>query len=135
MNAKSFLASKTIWVQIIAFIAVLIPAVGTWCKANPETTIGALGAVNILVRFATSGKITLFPPDAGGSSLLWTIGMLGMAAALGTALPSCSAASLAEAQALQKAVPIHATWSNGSVTAGYDSVTGLSVTVDKTSGK
>jgi uncharacterized membrane protein len=66
MNAKSLLQSKTFWVQVIAFIAALFPVVREWIARNPETTIAVLGAVNILVRFATSGRVTLFQEEAPG---------------------------------------------------------------------
>lgn len=57
---KSLLQSKTFWVQVVTFAAAFIPVVQEWLAANPEQFIGTLAAVNVIVRFATKGKITLF---------------------------------------------------------------------------
>jgi len=93
MNTKSILASKTVWVQVIAFLSTFIPAVGDWLRANPVEFVAALGAVNVLVRFITSGSITIFPGDTGtttgtsGGTSLFIV--CGTAAALMGSLPSC----------------------------------------------
>lgn len=58
---KSIIQSKTFWIQVVTFAAAFIPAVNQWLTANPEQFVGALGSVNVLVRFATKGKVTLFP--------------------------------------------------------------------------
>lgn len=57
---KSILTSKTFWVQVVTFLSVFVPAVQEWLASNPEQFLGALAAVNVLVRFATKGKVTLF---------------------------------------------------------------------------
>ena len=57
---KSLLTSKTFWVQVVTFASAFVPAVQQWLASNPEQFLGALAAVNVLVRFATKGKITLF---------------------------------------------------------------------------
>lgn len=57
---KSILTSKTFWVQVVTFLSVFVPAVQQWLASNPEQFLGALAAVNVLVRFATKGKVTLF---------------------------------------------------------------------------
>ena len=59
MNPKSILQSKTFWLQVITVTAVFFPAVQGWLVKNPETAVGVIGAVNVLLRFATSGKISL----------------------------------------------------------------------------
>ena len=97
MNSKSIFQSKTFWVQIVALLSMAVPQVQTWLSANPEQFVAVLAAVNVLVRFATSGKITL--SGAGetennigggpGGLPLW-IGILGTAAVIGGLLPSCS---------------------------------------------
>jgi hypothetical protein len=70
---KGILKSKTFWVQVLSVLTALVPAVQQWIKANPVEFLAALAAVNVLVRFATSGKVTLFPSDddtsGNGSSL------------------------------------------------------------------
>jgi hypothetical protein len=57
---KSLLTSKTFWVQVVTFAAAFVPAVQVWLSANPEQFLGALAAVNVLVRFATQGKVSIF---------------------------------------------------------------------------
>jgi hypothetical protein len=57
---KSLLTSKTFWVQVVTFAAAFIPAVQVWLASNPEQFLGALAAVNVLVRFATQGKVSIF---------------------------------------------------------------------------
>ena len=59
-NSKNIIASKTLWVQVVAVVSTFIPAVGEFLRANPEGFVAALAAVNVLVRFATSGRVTLF---------------------------------------------------------------------------
>jgi hypothetical protein len=57
---KSILRSKTFWVQVVAMLGVLVPAVQEWLAANPVEFVAVLVAVNVLIRFATSGAVTLF---------------------------------------------------------------------------
>lgn len=92
MINKSILASKTIWVQVAAVAAVLIPAVQTWLTANPVEFVAVLGAVNVIVRFVTSGKVTIF----GGEQIpgIWFAIGCGTALTLGTALTSCSSGGI-----------------------------------------
>jgi hypothetical protein len=99
MNSKSIFLSKTFWVQIAAVVSLAVPAVREWLDANPEQFVAALAAVNVLVRFATSGKISILgagePEEPGsrpgGPLPLWVL--IGTAAALLGALPSCSGLS------------------------------------------
>lgn len=65
--SKSILLSKTLWVQILTVVMALVPAVQQWIKANPVEFLSVLAAVNTLVRFVTSGKVTIFPEDDGAS--------------------------------------------------------------------
>lgn len=132
MNAKSLLQSKTFWVQVIAFIAALFPVVQEWIAKNPESTIAALGAVNILVRFGTSGRIVLFGSGetesntgnngaSGGNVPLWLVA--GATAVLMGGLPSCSPEQLAAA----RAVPIRIGITTDHGTAAYSSKRGIEV--------
>ena len=98
MNSKTISQSKTFWVQVIAMAASFFPPVGAWVAANPVAAVSALGGLNILVRFVTHGKVTIFPGDSmddgtgnglGGPLVkLLLIGV--MTTALMGALSSCS---------------------------------------------
>ena len=96
MNTKSIFLSKTFWVQVVTVVSLAFPQVRTWLEANPVEFVAVLAALNLLVRFATSGKISIFgagePDDDKSGGLgglpLWIV--LGTAACLG-GLPSCSA--------------------------------------------
>ncbi len=94
---KSFVQSKTIWLQVIAVLSLFIPAMRDWLAANPEQPVAIFAALNVLVRFATSGKIVLFA-DSGGvvpgadkvpSWLLW-FGIGALAGLSALALPGCA---------------------------------------------
>ena len=125
---KSVLLSKTVWLQIVLFALAFFPPALGWLQANPVEAVAVITALNVLLRFVTSGKISLLPPDdqadgtsgaAGGRSPLWVVG-LGMAAGLMGCLPSCSA--------LQE-VPIRFTLITPGGDVGYSSKSGLSLEV------
>ena len=97
MQSKNILRSKTFWVQAIAVASTFCPPVRAWLVANPESAVGALAAANLLVRFATQGRITLFGAGETGATLSGGAVPLGTwmvtgatAAALMGALPSCA---------------------------------------------
>jgi hypothetical protein len=127
---KTFLLSKTFWLQVIALASTVSPVVREWIAANPETAVGVLAAANILLRFATSGKVSFFPTEvveenngpAGGLSPLWVVG-LGMAVGCMGCLPSCSPAQMDAA----RAIPIKFTLITPGGDIGYSSKRGLSV--------
>lgn len=89
MNDKSFLQSKTVWVQVVTILSAFIPAVRDWLANNPVEFLTALGALNVLVRFVTSGKVKLFSNESGAGVPLFIVGILGTALACG-GLVSCS---------------------------------------------
>ena len=97
MKTKSIFQSKTFWVQIVALLSMAVPQVRAWLEANPEQCVAVLAAVNVLLRFATSGKISLSGAGETDNNMgggpgglpLW-IGILGTVAAIGGSLPSCS---------------------------------------------
>jgi hypothetical protein len=99
MDTKHALASKTVWVQIVAVLSLLVPVVRDWLASNPVEFVAVLAAVNVIVRFITRGKISVFAAGnaaeektAGGSGGLPLLIVWGTAAGLCfTALPSCSA--------------------------------------------
>lgn len=64
--SKGILRSKTVWLQILVVLMALIPAVQKWIAANPVEFASALGAAGVLVRFVTSGRVSLFSDDASG---------------------------------------------------------------------
>lgn len=96
---KSFLLSKTFWLQIIMMALAFFPPALAWVKSNPVETLAVIAALNVLVRFATRGRVSLFPPEevekkpggASGGVLSFAIGWIGLAAVASMgALPSCS---------------------------------------------
>lgn len=99
MDTKHALASKTVWVQIVTVLSLLVPVVRDWLASNPVEFVSVLAAVNVIVRFVTRGKVSVFAADAtgektvgGGSGGLPLLIVWGTAAGLCfTALPSCSA--------------------------------------------
>ena len=141
MQTKSILLSKTFWLQILAFAAVLFPAVQAWLAANPVQAVGALAAANIIVRFVTSGHISIFAgapaeADAGSSRGVYPaiIGCIAAAGIMGC-LPSCTGPQLAQSLQALRAIPIRSCVATDYGTACYSSKRGLDITVDATSGK
>lgn len=132
-TAKPIYQSKTFWLQIITLAAAFFPPVQAFLIANPITSVGALTAVNLLVRFVTNGKITIFADgtDASanqsgttsGGALLLAITVT--AAGIMGCLPSCTAANWAAI----KSIPIKAGFTSPYGTANYSSKTGLDVAV------
>lgn len=89
--AKPFWTSKTFWLNTLALVSTLIPAVGEWVKANPVEFAQAMAAANVLLRFITSGKISLgWDPD--GSTKVLPLLLLGCTwvGVCGFSLTSCS---------------------------------------------
>lgn len=137
---KSFLQSKTIWLQIVAVLCMFIPAVKGWFAANPVEFVAALGALNVLVRFCTSGKVTVFADatgsqsQSGGTSGMTLLLACATAAGLGVlSLPSCTAAS-SIIPAL-RGIPIRTYLLTDYGTASYSSKSGIGLTVDRRSRK
>jgi len=139
MPPKPIYQSRTAWLQVITLFAAFIPPVQAFLVTNPVASVAVLSAVNILVRFVSQGKVTLFadgqdaPANPSGGALAWFAPLvLGITAAgLGMALPSCSPAQISAAES----IPIHATAGFNKGSIGYDSATGISINVDATSGK
>lgn len=57
--SKNILKSKTFWLQAITVGASFVPQVQVLIATSPETVAAVIGAVNVLMRFATSGKVSL----------------------------------------------------------------------------
>lgn len=135
MNTKSIFISKTFWLNFIALLCVFVPQMKMWLAANPETAVSVLTALNILLRFATSGRISLFGAGEDSSNTgtgiapCWLVGVA--AAGLCMALPSCSP----ETRAVLKMIPIRSAIVTDYGTVGYSSKSGVSIYVDRRSGK
>lgn len=93
--------SGVLWLTIVSLVAMIFPTAKEWLEANPVEVTSVLGAVNVILRFITSGKKKLSGVDdefaestgdqdggadssaprashtsgAGGSALLLMIGM------------------------------------------------------------
>lgn len=144
---KPWWRSKAILLNALALLSLVIPAVADWVKNNPVEPLAALGAINVLVRFATKGKISVFPDDddesgagttgmnAGGGSTGRSGGSapgnhmvrrarflswLIVAACAATLFPSCTPASLAA---------IGSAWDAKAVITHVDPETGNSASV------
>jgi hypothetical protein len=52
--------SKTVLKAVIVSLAAMVPAVRDFVASNPESVLWALSAVDVVLRFATKGKITLW---------------------------------------------------------------------------
>jgi hypothetical protein len=62
---KTIFLSKTFWLQIVALVILIFPPVAAWMRANPVDYLAALAAANVLLRFFTSGAVTILPGSAG----------------------------------------------------------------------
>ena len=123
MINKSILKSKTFWVQVLAVLAVLFPPVQAWLASNPVTSVAALAAVNVLVRFVTSGRINIL--GDGGVVPVW-LPFACLAAATAVVLPGCTTSQLAAA----RKIPIKACYLSPEGRVCYSNVDGLSAEVD-----
>ena len=83
-TAKKPHRSKTVWLNLVAMVAAFVPALHEWLTANPVEFVSALAALNILVRFVTSGKISLFGGKAAGLAIGFGAGLAALS------LPSCT---------------------------------------------
>lgn len=135
MNAKSIVLSKTFWLNLLFIIAAFFPQVNTWIADNVQTTASVWGALNILLRFATNGRITLqgageTDGTATGMPPCWVMG-IAAAGLVATALPSCTTAGWQAA----RSIPIRTCAVTDYGTVCYSSKGGVTVEVDATSGK
>lgn len=93
MKTKSVFLSKTLWVQVLALLSLLVPQVRDWLQANPVEFVSALAAINVLLRFVTSGRVSITGVDdeSGPSGISPGLAVSIAAAGLcATALPSCN---------------------------------------------
>jgi hypothetical protein len=96
--SKSFLLSRTFWVNVIALLSLLFPAVRDWAAAEPEAPVIILAFFNLVLRTVTSRPVKLLQggseetDSAGGLGLVCIVGCTA-AGALGC-LPSCTHSQL-----------------------------------------
>jgi hypothetical protein len=84
--SKPWWQSKTVILNLVALVSLMLPPVREWLDGNTEQPLAALAALNLLVRFATQGKISLFPDDDGsaGGNATGDFGASGGKAGVGT---------------------------------------------------
>jgi len=54
---KRYWESKTLWVNVIAFVAMLVQS-QTGYAVSPEVEVGILGVVNIILRIVTKEPVS-----------------------------------------------------------------------------
>ncbi len=64
--SKPFYLSRTFWVNILAMLCLVFPAVRAWAAENPEAPVIILSFVNLLLRTATDKAVSL-TNDMGAS--------------------------------------------------------------------
>lgn len=132
--SKSIFFSKTFWLQVAALVCAMFPAVQDWLVKNPVQFVAVLGALNVIMRFATSGNVSILDdrPPVNGIGFWFSLAIgLGCGTALASGLVSCSADQLAAA----RAVPVKACYVTNKGKVCYSNVEGLSAEIDGRSGK
>ena len=66
-TAKPWWQSKTILVNLLALLSMAVPAVREWVAKNPVEPVSAFVALGVILRFVTSGKISIFGDDEDNS--------------------------------------------------------------------
>lgn len=93
-DSKPLLKSKTFWLQAAAVLVALFPGGREWVADNPGGALLILALLNLALRLATNGAVTIFPEreENGGTSggMTPAIGICTAAALFGLALPSCA---------------------------------------------
>ena len=149
MNTKPILQSKTLWLNLIALLLLLWPAAKAWVAANPIEPLAVLTAANIILRFFSQGRISLWadedsadqePAGAddarignGARSVAWMLIAAGSSAGvLWVSPPSCTPGQIETA----KAIPLKACYidQNGNSVC-YSTKDGITGTVDRRSRK
>lgn len=55
-KATPIYLSGVLWLTIVTLVAMIFPTAKEWLEANPVEVTSVLGAVNVILRFITSGK-------------------------------------------------------------------------------
>lgn len=71
-----FYLSRTFWINTAVLLSLIIPAVRDWLEANPVEFTTALGAVNVLLRFISTGKYQLAGEDGQSGQSAVPVGVL-----------------------------------------------------------
>ena len=58
MDSKPWYTSKTLWVNAIAFVALVVQSFGTGFVIGAEEQVGILAVINILLRIITKQPIS-----------------------------------------------------------------------------
>ena len=58
MDPKPWYASKTLWVNAIAFVALLVQSFGTGFVIGAEEQVGILAVLNLVLRLVTKTGIS-----------------------------------------------------------------------------
>lgn len=138
---KTILLSKTFWVQIAALLGLLFPPVKAWFDANPVQYLAALAAVNVLVRFLTSGAVFILPASAGTDTSVtecddtgtsgrlpsWLL-LAGLGGLVGFSPPACTPLP-------PGTMPISGRVITDGAVLGYSSKGGMDLTIDTRSAK
>lgn len=56
---KTIWKSKTFWLQLATLASAFLPPVQAFLVSNPVEFVAALAAANTIMRFATSGKVSM----------------------------------------------------------------------------
>jgi len=59
MQPKPFYLSKTFWVQVVAIVAVVIPASRDFIQNNLSESAGAWAVINLVLRAISKQKLSL----------------------------------------------------------------------------
>ena len=132
--SKSIFFSKTFWLQVAALVSAMFPVVQDWLVKNPVEFVAVLASLNVIVRFLTSGKVSILDDTTPVNGIgFWFSVAVGCVAgtALASGLVSCSADQLAAA----RAVPVKACYVTNEGRVCYSNVEGLSAEIDARSGK
>ncbi len=132
--SKSIFFSKTFWLQVAALVSAMFPAVQDWLIKNPVQFVVVLAALNVIMRFLTSGKVSILDDTlpTNGIGFWFSLAMGSLASmALSGALASCSQDQIAAA----RAIPVKACYVTNQGKVCYSNVEGLSAEIDATSGK
>lgn len=93
--SKPFFLSRTFWVNVIALLSLLFPAVREWADAEPEAPVIILAFVNLVLRTVTSRAVKFSvhgnsdDGGASGGSMILPLALFVFCAAC--LLPSCGA--------------------------------------------
>ena len=58
MDSKPFWQSKTLWVNALAFVALLVQSLGTGFVIGAEEQLGILAVINLILRLVTKTGIS-----------------------------------------------------------------------------